>query len=112
MRQVTRFDAESSNAWHPHSFSTIPHTRLLPPPLQRGMSAPIPAFLRTHPLTEDRVRQVESDLQQAHALYLQAGGCRCRQREGREREGERERERERGMGRGRGRGRFVFAISV
>ncbi|PNW83103.1 hypothetical protein CHLRE_06g306650v5 [Chlamydomonas reinhardtii] len=40
---------------------------------QRGMSAPIPAFLRTHPLTEDRVRQVESDLQQAHALYLQAG---------------------------------------
>ncbi|KAG2436143.1 hypothetical protein HYH02_011649 [Chlamydomonas schloesseri] len=40
---------------------------------QRGLAPAIPAFLRTHPLTEDRVRRVEDDLAEAHDLYLQAG---------------------------------------
>ncbi|KAG2426351.1 hypothetical protein HXX76_013108 [Chlamydomonas incerta] len=40
---------------------------------QRGLASAIPAFLRTHPLTEDRVRKVEDDLAAAHQMYLAAG---------------------------------------
>ncbi|PNH11538.1 Mitochondrial metalloendopeptidase OMA1 [Tetrabaena socialis] len=39
----------------------------------RGAAAQIPAFLRTHPLTEARVAMVEQELKEAYRLYGEAG---------------------------------------
>ncbi|KAG2490672.1 hypothetical protein HYH03_010841 [Edaphochlamys debaryana] len=40
---------------------------------KRGFAPPIPAFLRTHPLTEDRVALVQKQMQAAVETYMQSG---------------------------------------
>lgn len=47
------------------------------PAMQKRMVPTIPLFLRTHPLTEDRVIAVQRDMPEAMRLFVQAGKCCC-----------------------------------
>ena len=49
----------------------LPHPA--PPPLQKGVMPSIPLFLRTHPLTDERVTVVAQQLDEAYKEYYSAG---------------------------------------